>query len=305
MQISFVNRLLHYDPTEIGSYFKEHPQAEVLYQRHLNESNLRQSVIFLYLIMASQLIVAVARWVGELGFPYYNISLIALCGMILVSYRTSTIRHRATLLWFTLFLAWAVSFPFFIVRLGGYDSPTYPVYLLVVLYLVVFFCFSLRQYTFILLSILLSNAFIGYLQPNVSFESFTYRQIVMSLFVVVALAGAYIQTHLRRKEFYQQHVLEEKTEELAKALHELEEKELQLIQSEKMAALGKLTAGLSHEVNNPLNFITGNLDLMKEDLQTLSMSVMVPPLDIKTPIKTNADPIKFSCFLSFVGCDIL
>jgi signal transduction histidine kinase len=289
MQISFVNRLLHYDPTEIGAYFKEKPQAEVQYQRHLNDSNLRQSVIFLYLIMASQLIVAVARWAGELGFPYYNISLIALCGMILVSYRASVVRHRATVVWFTLFLVWAMTFPFFIVRLGGYDSPTYPVYLLVVLYVVVFFCFSLRQYAFILLSILLSHAFIGYLQPNVSIDSFTYRQIVMTLFVVVALAGAYIQTHLRRKEFYQQRILEEKTEELAAALHELEEKELQLIQSEKMAALGKLTAGLAHEVNNPLNFITGNLDLMKEDLQTLSTSVTAPSTDIKTPIKANND----------------
>lgn len=289
MQISFVNRLLHYDPTEIGEYFAAHRQAELQYQRHLNDSNLRQSVIFLYLIIASQLVVAVARWIGELGFPYYNISLTALCAMIIVSYRSSTVRHRATQLWVGLFLIWAASFPFFIVRLGGYESPTYPVYLLVVLYLVVFFCFSLRQYAVVLMSILFSHAFIGYLQADVNIESFAHRQIVMALFVVVAMAGAYIQTHLRRKEFYQQHVLEEKTEELANALRELEEKELQLIQSEKMAALGKLTAGLAHEVNNPLNFITGNLDLMKEDLQALSSSVPELSHDAIASIKPNND----------------
>lgn len=53
-------------------------------------------------------------------------------------------------------------------------------------------------------------------------------------------------------------------EELAKALQELKQTQLHMIQSEKMASLGQLVAGVAHEINNPVNFIVGNLNHIEE-----------------------------------------
>ena len=53
--------------------------------------------------------------------------------------------------------------------------------------------------------------------------------------------------------------LNKKNNELTKTLDKLKETQFQLIQFEKMASIGVLTAGISHEINNPLNYILGGL----------------------------------------------
>ncbi|MBW4538025.1 MAG: GAF domain-containing protein [Myxacorys chilensis ATA2-1-KO14] len=57
--------------------------------------------------------------------------------------------------------------------------------------------------------------------------------------------------------------------ELAQALAELKDSQLRLIQGEKMASLGQLVAGVAHEINNPVNFISGNLGHLDEYFQTI------------------------------------
>ena len=56
--------------------------------------------------------------------------------------------------------------------------------------------------------------------------------------------------------------LKNQTQNLQQALKELQEMQMQLIHSEKMSSLGQLVAGIAHEINNPVNFIYGNLNYL-------------------------------------------
>jgi ligand-binding sensor domain-containing protein/signal transduction histidine kinase len=67
----------------------------------------------------------------------------------------------------------------------------------------------------------------------------------------------------RRAEL--ENLVQVRTGELQKTLNNLKETQNQLILSEKMASLGQLTAGIAHEIKNPLNFIT-NFSVLSHDL---------------------------------------
>ncbi|MBD2559381.1 sensor histidine kinase [Nostoc linckia FACHB-391] len=63
--------------------------------------------------------------------------------------------------------------------------------------------------------------------------------------------------------------VEERTTELKTALTELQHTQAQMVQSEKMSSLGQLVAGVAHEINNPVNFIHGNITYLNEYTQDL------------------------------------
>ncbi|WP_335337755.1 sensor histidine kinase [Nostoc piscinale] len=63
--------------------------------------------------------------------------------------------------------------------------------------------------------------------------------------------------------------LNQKNLELEQTLQELQNTQLHLIQTEKMSSLGQLVAGVAHEINNPVNFIYGNLKYAREYTQQL------------------------------------
>jgi two-component system sensor histidine kinase PhcS len=76
----------------------------------------------------------------------------------------------------------------------------------------------------------------------------------LGMTALIALTSCYYSSVRRFAEFRLRHELDVNNVELAATIQKLQETEVQLVQSEKMNALGKLSAGLLHEINNPLNY---------------------------------------------------
>ncbi|MCA8832538.1 sensor histidine kinase [Hymenobacter pini] len=83
--------------------------------------------------------------------------------------------------------------------------------------------------------------------------------------------------------------LTQQTEELQHALEELKTTQAQLIQAEKMASLGELTAGIAHEIQNPLNFVTNFSDVSAELVQELEEEQQRPERDHELEAELLAD----------------
>jgi signal transduction histidine kinase len=62
-------------------------------------------------------------------------------------------------------------------------------------------------------------------------------------------------------------ILEDQKEELQKTLESLKMAQSQLVQSEKMASIGQLVAGIAHEINNPVTFISAGVDALNTNLE--------------------------------------
>jgi signal transduction histidine kinase len=63
--------------------------------------------------------------------------------------------------------------------------------------------------------------------------------------------------------------VQSRTQDLSNSLGQLQQAQLQLVQSEKMSTLGQLVAGIGHEINNPIGFINGNLKYVQEHANDL------------------------------------
>ncbi|MFN3951578.1 MAG: 7TM diverse intracellular signaling domain-containing protein [Thermaurantimonas sp.] len=82
---------------------------------------------------------------------------------------------------------------------------------------------------------------------------------------------------IREQNILLEEKVQKRTEELSKTnkklekiLKDLQDTQSQLVDKEKMASLGQLTAGIAHEINNPINFITSGISPLKMDIQELT-----------------------------------
>lgn len=104
------------------------------------------------------------------------------------------------------------------------------------------------------------------------------------------------------KEQLEQRV-SERTQELTEALHTLKQAQVQLIQTEKMSSLGQMVAGIAHEINNPVNFISGNLDYTMRYAQDLLSLVTLYQQEYPHPTPALHHHIQ-SIDLSFLQTDL-
>ncbi|HTD66959.1 MAG TPA: ATP-binding protein [Candidatus Limnocylindria bacterium] len=94
---------------------------------------------------------------------------------------------------------------------------------------------------------------------------------------VIIITGSYFHGVLRLREFASTYQLDKSRQALAAqnqvledTLKQLKETELQLVQTEKIVSLGRLSAGLIHEINNPLNFASTGLYVLRNQGERLA-----------------------------------
>jgi signal transduction histidine kinase len=88
-----------------------------------------------------------------------------------------------------------------------------------------------------------------------------------------AIARVRVHLQLRRLTQTLEQQVQNRTAQLTQVLADLQTSQLQVIQSEKMSALGNLVAGVAHEINNPIGCIVGNVTAVQESIHDLFKAI--------------------------------
>jgi signal transduction histidine kinase len=117
----------------------------------------------------------------------------------------------------------------------------------------------------------------------------------------------WVGEHTKALEFARQTLeqrVEERTQELQTALQNLKQAQVQLIQTEKMSSLGQLVSGIAHEINNPINFVHGNVTYAQKYAEDLLQLIELYQQEYPHPSSVIQEEIEL-IELDFLKSDLL
>jgi len=146
----------------------------------------------------------------------------------------------------------------------GINSSYYPIYYLPVVTAALYF----GPWSTLLWTLVASAAYCSYLYPALQDYDLTssgYAELalrIMFFFMAAMLVNRFTQESRRQTRRYQ-----ELAEQLAETNRQLKQAQAEMRRSERLAALGQLSAGLAHEIRNPLGVIKGSAEMLTQKLQ--------------------------------------
>ncbi|MGC1390925.1 MAG: AAA family ATPase [Bacteroidales bacterium] len=168
---------------------------------------------------------------------------------------------------------------------------------------------STRLRSVLCLPLIFKNKLSGilYLENNLAPGTFTSERVevlkILSGQIVISIENAGLYRSLEEYNRTLEEKVERRTaeisqkneqlsiqkEELRMTLENLKHSQFQLLQSEKMASLGQLVAGIAHEINNPVNFISAGVESLNDNLEEISLVMdsydKITPLNVETKLK--------------------
>jgi two-component system sensor histidine kinase PhcS len=259
-------------------------KAFAIYDRGITISNFKVACVLGMLLMPAGFILDGYVYHDSASY-FLKLRLVssALIAVFLGVLLTEFGKKHYRLLGVTLFMIPASFIAWMIKETDGASSPYYAGLNLVLLVLafVLHWTFweSLTAATLVIALYLTASLLHGGLSLDASdVSSLVNNLYFLGLTGIIVVTGSYFHSKSRFREFSLRHQLAEsrktleennvtldhQNKELADTIQKLTEAESQLVQSEKMASLGRMSAGIIHEINNPLNFATTSLFTLRK-----------------------------------------
>ena len=168
----------------------------------------------------------------------------------------------------------------------GATSPYYAGLILVLMVLAVVLDWTFLQSVVSVLLVLM--LYLAACAPSAFGDNF--GMFLNNLFFLVStgiaiIVGSYFHSQVRVSEFVSRCELDKSRKALEASLQQLKENEMQLVQSEKLASLGRMSAGIIHEINNPLNFATTGLFTLRKQGKHLAPDQLEEYTEIITDVE--------------------
>ena len=187
------------------------------------------------------------------------------------------------------FLAWIIA------ATNGFGSTYYAALNLVLLAVGAVLHWTLRESIVAVLLALAMYVGAGFFHGHFSeigMKSIFNNFYFIALMDIIVVVGTFFQSRARFREFVLRQELDKNRAALETSLTQLKENEAQLVQSEKLASLGRMSAGMIHEINNPLNFATTGLFTLRKKGKYLAAEQQADYAEILKDVEEGVNRVK-------------